>query len=106
LSCEIYLSSRVPTLFCEAEGHITEHAMRVLGEPCAVIDPRHAWKLHTREPGDPMDVHSYKLRERLVKATNRTTNMHVCGESDEWVVPTKCLNKEATEYHRNLSGEH
>ena len=42
LSCEIYLSSGAPTLFSEAEGHIIEHAMRVLGEPCAVRDPRHA----------------------------------------------------------------
>lgn len=42
LSCEIYQSFGAPTLFSEAEGHITEHAMRVLGEPCAVRDPRHA----------------------------------------------------------------
>lgn len=42
LSCEIYLSIGVPTLFREAEGHTTEHAKRVLCGPCAVTDPRHA----------------------------------------------------------------
>src|SRR5437660_1865850 len=65
LSCEIYLSSGAPTLLSEAEGHIIEHAMRVLGEPCAVRAPRHARKLRAREPGDPASARGGEPTSRL-----------------------------------------
>jgi len=30
---------------------------REAASPCAVGDPRHAWKLYAREPGDPVNGH-------------------------------------------------
>lgn len=42
---------------------------------------------------------------RLVKAMNHKTNMNSAGESDEWVVPTKCPNKEAHEEGTGVTAE-
>ena len=41
-----------------------------------------------------------------MKAINRTTNMNATGESDECIVPTKCLNKEDTGNEDGFGGEH
>lgn len=43
---------------------------------------------------------------RLVKAMNYKTNMHVAGESDECIVPTKCSNKGDTAITGDFGGEH
>ena len=57
LSCEI-IATGVPTSFSMAEGNTdgcvtasTRKTPRSLRR-----DPRHAWKLHAREPGDPVDA--------------------------------------------------
>jgi len=105
LSCEIYLPFGVPTLFCEAEGYISEHVMRVLREPCAVRDPRHAWKLHMREPGGPIDVHSHKLNGPVGEG-HKPNDQHArlwgvgrMGSTDEM------LEQRGTEHHRETSAE-
>jgi RNA-directed DNA polymerase len=44
---------REPTLSRNAEGNRMGVANARPLSPCAVEDPRHAWKLYAREPGDP-----------------------------------------------------
>jgi hypothetical protein len=44
---------REPTLSSKAEGNRMGVASARRPSPCAVEDPRQAWKLHAREPGDP-----------------------------------------------------
>ena len=44
---------REPTLSSKAEGNRMGVARARRPSPCAVEDPRQAWKLHAREPGDP-----------------------------------------------------
>src|SRR5436190_2703587 len=54
--------------------------VRVRREPCAVLDPRHAWKLHAREPGGPSSIRRQgKEAGRGRKAINHTLHMHAAG---------------------------
>jgi RNA-directed DNA polymerase len=60
---------------------------------CAVEDPWHAWKLHAREPGGPVNARHALVKGRLEKDMIQKSNMHVDGKSDGRAVLTKCLNK-------------
>ena len=46
--------SREPTASDSQEGNNAAHANASAPRPCGVEDPRHAEKLHAREPGDPV----------------------------------------------------
>ena len=60
---------------------------------CGVEDPRHAWKLHAREPGGPVAIHRCKARDRWEKAMSSKTHMHGNGESYRGIVPAKWSNE-------------
>ena len=68
--------------------------MRANHEPCAVRDPRHAWKwgARPRENREAPLASGSSTPDRLEKATSYTTSMHASGESDERVVPAKRSN--------------
>src|ERR1700683_4622788 len=55
LSCEIK-ATRVPPSLVMAEGHIGGCALASIRRTLRSLKPRHAWKLHAREPGDPSDA--------------------------------------------------
>ena len=60
--------------------------------PRGVEDPKHAEKLHAREPGDPA-VARRKWAGREEKAMSHKSSMDGGGESSDRIVPTKCANK-------------
>ena len=64
-----------------------------------VGDPRHAEKLHVREPGDPAAARE-QLAGRGEKAMSYKSSMYGSGESSDRIVPTKSANK-----GRGLSAE-
>ena len=53
---------------------------------CGVIDPRHAWKLHAREPRDPVAIHSQEGVDRWEKAMSYKTHVNGDRESHSGVV--------------------
>ena len=59
---------------------------------CVVVDPRHAWKLHAREPGDLGDACCQPDRT-AGEGLGRKARMHVPEESDSGVVPMNHSNK-------------
>ena len=61
--------------------------------PCGVEDPRHAWKLHAREPRDPVAIRGRKAADRWEKAMSHKTHVHGHRESHSGVVPTKQPNE-------------
>ena len=48
-----YLEIRMPTLSIRREGNTGGCDIASTNWTCEVKDPRHAWNLHAREPGDP-----------------------------------------------------
>src|SRR6266702_245414 len=60
--------------------------------PRGVEDPKHAEKLHAREPGDPVAARM-QCAGREEKAMSHKSSMHGDGESYSGVVPTKQPNK-------------
>lgn len=60
---------------------------------CGVEDPTHAWKLHAREPRDPMAIGSRKEADRWEKAMSSKAHMYGDGESHSGVVPMKRSNE-------------
>jgi hypothetical protein len=93
LSSEITTSACRP---CPDKGKATPEGpvRRGTSGRRGVKDPEHAWKLHAREPGDPSNSHATLGGVgRSDKATSRTADMHVAGESDDLIVPTKRANK-------------
>ncbi len=62
---------------------------RESAQPCGVVDPRHAWKLHAREPGDPVAIRGRKVADRWEKAMSHKSHMHGGGESYSGIVPAK-----------------
>src|SRR6266702_8386476 len=57
-----------------------------------VEDPRHAEKLHAREPGDPVAARR-KCAGREERAMSHKSSMHGGGESYSGIVPAKQPNK-------------
>src|SRR6059036_557727 len=54
-SCEI-IASGVPTPYHVAEGDTTTGDIASLARTLRSLRPTHTWKLHAREPGDPVDT--------------------------------------------------
>ena len=70
----------------------TPTVARAGGWSRVVVDPRHAEKLHAREPGDLFGVPRW---DRSGKAESRTPDVYAGEESDRAVIPMKPPNKEA-----------
>src|SRR5487761_460400 len=50
----------MPTLFIHGEGNTGGRVIASTRWTCEVKDPRYAWNLHAREPGDPSLHYSRK----------------------------------------------
>ena len=59
---------------------------------CGVVDPKHAWKLHAREPSDPVAIRGWKAADRWEKAMSYKAHRHGNGESHSGIVPRKRSN--------------
>jgi hypothetical protein len=75
-----------------AEGNTGGCVSASIGWTPRSLRPWHAWKLHTRERETPSTPIVQIAAGRLEKAMSQKSNMHVGGESDGCVVPTKCPN--------------
>ena len=77
----------------EPEGNIgaRDQSQVRLGH-CGVVDPRHAWKLHVREPRDPVAIRSQYGADRWEKAMSYKTHMNGDRESSGGIVPAKRSN--------------
>ena len=72
---------------------------------CGVEDPRHAWKLHAREPRDPVAIRSQKGAERWEKAMSYKTHAHGKGESHSGIVLTERSNEGRAKGWDNNKGQ-
>ena len=59
---------------------------------CGVVDPKHAWKLHAREPSDPVAIRGWKAADRWEKAMSYKAHRHGNGASHSGIVPRKRSN--------------
>ena len=75
------------------EGHNAAHAFASAQRPHGVEDPRHAEKLHAREPGDPVVIRGQHSADRRENAMSDKTLVYDSGESYSGIVPTKQPNK-------------
>ena len=91
LSSEIVCSGE-PTASDSKEGHNAAQVIARASRPRGVEDPRHAEKLHAREPGGPV-VARRKWAGREEKAMSRKSFMHDGGESNSGIVPAKPPNQ-------------
>ena len=72
---------------------IRRHAKTQAGRwSCGVEDPKHAEKLHAREPGDPAAARE-QMAGRRENAMSDKSLMHGGGESSGCIVPTNGSNK-------------
>src|SRR5271168_3792537 len=80
---------------CQSNRKATRgHAKsRVCHRRCGVADPTHVWKLHAREPRDPVAVRGRKATEQWEKAMSHKTHMIGGRESYNGVVPAKRSNE-------------
>ena len=83
---------REPTASGCKEGNNASHDSASAARPCGVEDPKHAEKLHAREPGDPV-VARRQLAGRGEKAMSQKSPMNGSGESYSGIVPAKQPNK-------------
>ena len=90
---------REPTASGCKEGNNASHDSASAARPCGVEDPKHAEKLHAREPGDPVAARG-QLAGRGEKAMSHESLMNGSGESSDRIVPTRSANK-----GRGLSAE-
>src|SRR5207302_5286434 len=60
---------------------------------CVVVDPRHAWKLHAREPGDLGDACCETSSRTAGEGLGRNARTNVPEESDSGVLPMNHSNK-------------
>ena len=65
---------------------------RVRRRHCGVEDPTHAWKLHAREPRDPVAIRDCEAADRWEKAMSYKTHANGNGESHSGIVPGKRAN--------------
>jgi len=73
---------RGPTQSSNAEGNRMGVDTARRPSPCAVEDPRHAWKLNVREPGDPRGAHRKGNRGAGGKAVDQGERRRGQPESD------------------------
>jgi hypothetical protein len=64
---------------------------------CAVEDPWHAWKLHPREPGDPVNARHAAVRGPVGEG-------HDPEVQHARAVPTKCPNKSGNPLAEGMEG--
>ena len=83
---------REPTASNSKEGYNVSHDSASAPRPCGVEDPKHAEKLHAREPGDPVAARE-QLAGRKENAMSDKPFMHGSGESYSGIVPAKQPNK-------------
>ena len=78
----------------EPEGYTAARTRtRVRRRHCGVEDPKHAWKLHAREPRDPVAIRGCEAADRWEKAMSSKSHMHGSGESHSGIVPAKRSNE-------------
>jgi hypothetical protein len=77
----------------QSEGNSVSRENASAAQPCGVVDPKHAWKLHVREPRDPVAIRSREAADRRGKAMSDKTHMHGSGESYSAIVPAKRPNE-------------
>ena len=71
----------------EPEGNtVVRDKSRAQRRHCGVEDPTHAWKLHAREPRDPVAIRGRKVADRWGKAMSSNSHMHGSGESHNGIV--------------------
>ena len=63
------------------EGNTAAREIASAQRQGGVEDPTHAWKLHAREPKDPVAIRSRKRADRWEKAMSDKTHMNGGGES-------------------------
>jgi len=90
LSSEITISTCRPS---GLQGKVTWYAAttRVASQRGGVEEPWHVWKLHAREPGDP--VNAPLAAGPGGKGHGRNPTAYVIRESDRTIVPMKRANK-------------
>jgi len=94
----------VPTLFCEAEGHIVSDDKREpLRNPAQSETPGMPGNSMRENREIPLASGS-STPDRLVKATSFATSMHAGGVSDEQVVPAKRSNNEEKSSAEGVEG--
>jgi len=94
LSCEI-IATGVPTSFSMAEGNTGGCVERKYPQDSAQSETPGMHGNSTRENREtPSAPVAEEATGRLEKAMSRESSMHVGGESDGCVVPTKCPNKD------------
>ena len=77
----------------QPEGNtVARDTSRVRHRRCGVVDPKHAWKLHAREPRDPVAIRGRQAADRWEKAMSSKSHMYGEGESHSGIVPTKRSN--------------
>ena len=81
------------------EGHNARHANASAARPCGVEDPRHAEKLHGREPGDPAAA-GKQWAGRRENAMSEKSLKHGSGESYSGTVPANQPNKAGYRWRR------
>jgi RNA-directed DNA polymerase len=84
---------REPTASDSKEGNNASHDSASTMRPCGVKDPKHAEKLHAREPGDPVAARERYGAGRGENAMSDKSPMHGSGESYSGVVLAKQPNK-------------
>src|SRR5713101_4285756 len=93
LSSEITLIG-VPTLCCEGEGHMQDGVIR---EPSGNAAESQTLSMCGNSLRENRETPAMSLtvggKDRPEKASGHTTGMHVAGESDDPIVPTKQTNK-------------
>ncbi|MFN7923873.1 MAG: group II intron reverse transcriptase/maturase [Bryobacteraceae bacterium] len=77
---------------------------RGVARPGGVEDPKHAEKLHAREPGDPVAARSREAAGRKENAMSGKTFMNGSGESYSGIVPTKQPNEAAQAVEEAVEG--
>jgi group II intron reverse transcriptase/maturase len=93
----------VPTLFCEAEGHIMGDEKREPSmNPAQSETPGMSGNFMRENRETPLA--SGSMSDRLEKATSYTTSAHASGESDERVVPAKRSNNEEQSLTESVEG--
>ena len=67
---------RAPTLWCQGEGDMRNRVLASDQQHGGVVEPEHAWKLQTREPGDPVSFH-FRSRRISTKWNGQKTSQAV-----------------------------
>ena len=75
-----------PTASGSPEGHKTARASASAPPPRGVEDPKHAEKLHVREPGDPVAARGQSDAGRRENAMSDKSLTHGHGESYSGIV--------------------